>query len=66
MGIRIIRFIRLWSKLDGLVGLREGREKLQVPPLRYPGFPVEFVGVDRVHAPFFTERRIGGLLGAAW
>jgi hypothetical protein len=35
MGIRIIRFIRRWLRLEGLVGLREGREKLQVPPLRF-------------------------------
>jgi hypothetical protein len=34
--------------------------KLQVPPLRYPGFPVEVGGVDKVHAPFFKERRTRG------
>jgi hypothetical protein len=37
-----------------------GTGKLQVPPLRYPGFPIEFGGVDAVHAPFFKERRTGG------
>jgi hypothetical protein len=31
--------------------------KLQVPPLRYPGFPVEFGGVGELHAAFLTESR---------
>ena len=31
--------------------LRENRkEKPQVPPLRYPGFPVELGGVGELHA----------------
>src|ERR1700678_1872592 len=37
-----------------------GSSKLQVPPLRYPGFPVEFGGANQVRAPFFKERRIRG------
>src|SRR5271155_3721125 len=32
----------------------------QVPPLRYPEFPVELVGFGKPHAPFFTERRTRG------
>jgi hypothetical protein len=35
-------------------------EGLQIPPLRSPGFPVELVGFDEPHAPFFMERRIRG------
>jgi hypothetical protein len=31
--------------------------KLEIPPLRYPGFPVEVGGVDKPHAAFFTESR---------
>ena len=38
------------------------REKQQVHPLLYPGFPVELVGVDTLHAPFFVERRIRGFV----
>jgi hypothetical protein len=45
------------------VGMTKGRVALpfrfddaddeqQVPPLRYPGFPVELDGVDATHAPF--------------
>ncbi len=41
--------------------VNEGRtEKQQVPPLRYPGFPVELGGVGGLHAPFSTERRKRG------
>jgi hypothetical protein len=29
--------------------------KLQIPPLRYPGFPVEVGDVGKPHAAFFTE-----------
>src|ERR1700678_4004016 len=29
----------------------------QIPPLRYPGFPVELDGVGALRAPFFTEGR---------
>ena len=32
----------------------------QVPPLRYPGFPVELGGVGELHAAFFTESRTRG------
>jgi NAD(P)-dependent dehydrogenase (short-subunit alcohol dehydrogenase family) len=32
---------------------RSGQQ--QVPPLRYPGFPVEVDGVDELHAALFTE-----------
>jgi hypothetical protein len=31
---------------------QEGSVELQIPPLRYPGFPVELGGVDALHAPF--------------
>jgi hypothetical protein len=34
--------------------------KQQVPPLRYPGFPVELGGVGEVHAAFLTESRTRG------
>ena len=34
--------------------------KLQVPPLRYPGFPVEIGGVGELHADFLTESRTRG------
>jgi hypothetical protein len=34
--------------------------KLQVPPLRYPGFPVELNGVGELHAAFLTESRTRG------
>jgi len=37
--------------------------KLQVPPLRYPAFPVEVGGVGEPRAAFFTESRIRGLGG---
>jgi hypothetical protein len=33
------------------------QRKLQIPPLRYPGFPVEVGGVGKPHAAFFTESR---------
>jgi hypothetical protein len=36
-------------------------DEQQVPPLRYPGFPVKFGGVVALHAPFFTEGRTRGL-----
>jgi hypothetical protein len=38
----------------------EPEEKPQVPPLRYPGFPVEFGGVGELHAAFLTESRTRG------
>ncbi len=34
--------------------------KPQVPPLRYPEFPVEIGGVGELHAAFFTESRTRG------
>jgi hypothetical protein len=42
--------------------LDAAEDEQQVPPLRYPGFPVELGGVGAVHAPFFTEGRIRGLV----
>ena len=36
--------------------------ELQIPPLRYPGFPVEVDGVDEVHAALFAESRTRGLV----
>ena len=37
--------------------------KQQVPPLRYPGFPVEVGGVGELHAAFLTESRTRGRWG---
>jgi hypothetical protein len=34
--------------------------KPQIPPLRYPGFPVEVGGVGGLHAAFLTESRTRG------
>ena len=39
------------------------QRKLQVPPLRYPGFPVETGGVDELHAAFLTESHTRGRWG---
>jgi hypothetical protein len=39
-----------------------GKGAQQVPPLRYPGFPVELSGVGEVRAAFFKESRIRGCL----
>jgi hypothetical protein len=41
-------------------GFRFATHKLQIPPLRRPGFPVEVVGVGELHAAFFTECRTRG------
>jgi hypothetical protein len=30
--------------------------ELQIPPLRYPGFPVEIGGVGALHAPFLRRK----------
>ena len=32
------------------------KQKLQIPPLRYPGFPVEVGGVGKHHAPFLRRK----------
>jgi hypothetical protein len=40
----------------------DGSVELQIPPLRYPGFPVDLGGVGAIHAPFFTEGRTRGLV----
>jgi hypothetical protein len=32
----------------------------EISPLRFPGFPVEFRGVDEVLAPLFAESRMRG------
>ena len=40
--------------------------KLQVPPLRYPGFPVELGGVAELHAAFFTKAAHAAMSSAAW
>ena len=38
-----------------------GRKKeLQIPALRYPGFPVELGGVGELHAAFLKESRTRG------
>jgi hypothetical protein len=39
-----------------------GGVKLQIPRLRSPGFPVGVSGFGELHAPFFTESRIRGLV----
>jgi hypothetical protein len=31
-------------------------EELQIPPLRYPGFPVDLDGVGGPHAPFLKRK----------
>jgi hypothetical protein len=41
--------------------LRPVGVELQVPPLRYPGFPVQVSGVGELRAAFFTESRIRSL-----
>ena len=41
--------------------LRAVRLKLQVPPLRCPGFPVQRSGLGELRAAFFTESRIRGV-----
>ena len=45
---------------ERFMGLRKSEEKQQVPPLRYPGFPVEVSGVGELHAAFLTESRTRG------
>ena len=40
--------------------LRDEEVKPQIPPLRYPGFPVGLGGVGELHAAFFTENRTRG------
>ena len=47
---RVVTFIR-----GRQIGWTE--KKQQVPPLRYPGFPVELGGVGELHAAFLTESR---------
>ena len=39
------------------LGFGAAEDEQQVPPLRYPGFPVEVNGVVELHAPFFAEAR---------
>jgi hypothetical protein len=36
-------------------------KKLQIPPLRYPGFPVEIGGVIELHAAFFYGKPHAGV-----
>src|ERR1700728_173069 len=50
--------VRRSAQDDDSVG--EPEEKPQVPPLRYPGFPVEVGGVGELHAAFLTESRTRG------
>jgi hypothetical protein len=42
--------------------LRAVQVKLQVPPLRSPGFPVQLSGVDELRAAFLTESPIRDLV----
>jgi len=46
--------------------VREPEEKPQVPPLRYPGFPVEVCGVGELHAAFLRKAAHVAMSGAAW
>jgi hypothetical protein len=39
---------------------KRGEKKLQIPPLRYPGFPVDVGGVVELHAAFLKESRTRG------
>ncbi len=59
--MRLLRFLnrgrRQKSALDERT-LYPG--KLQISPLRYPGFPVENGVVGKVRAPLFAESRIRG------
>jgi hypothetical protein len=41
--------------------VRGNWQEPQISPLRSPGFPVEFCGVDEVPASLFTESRMRGL-----
>ena len=50
--------VRRCAQDDESVG--EPEEKQQVPPLRYPRFPVELVGVGELHAAFLRESRTRG------
>jgi hypothetical protein len=54
MGIKENR-VGLWTACRRL---RAGQVKLQVPPLRSPGFPVQLSGVGEFRAAFLTESRI--------
>jgi hypothetical protein len=48
-------------------GVSELEEKQQVPPLRYPGFPVDLGGVGELYAPFLKEKGAhAALSSAAW
>jgi hypothetical protein len=40
--------------------LRDPQGALQIPPLRYPGYPVETRGFDDLHAALLTESRTRG------
>jgi hypothetical protein len=44
----------------GTFGAVGGEREPQVPPLRYPEFPVRTGGVGKLHAAFFTESRKRG------
>jgi hypothetical protein len=45
----------LWASL-GFFAVVEAESEPQVPPLRYPGFPVELGGVDELHAAFLNGK----------
>jgi hypothetical protein len=49
--IRVGLWIGCWQ-------LRALQVKLQVPPLRSPGFPIQLGGVGELRAAFLTESRI--------
>jgi hypothetical protein len=62
-------FERQLRRLRVLLGDRRdyavafGKGALQVPPLRYPGFPVELGGVGNLHVAFLEESRTRGRCG---
>jgi hypothetical protein len=63
------RALRPFTILHSLLCEKHFQERsaeLQIPPLRYLGFPVELGGVVALYAPFFTEGRTRGLSSAAW
>src|ERR1700677_2630520 len=45
------------SRTNREVTRKNQKKKPQIPPLRYPGFPVRLGGVGELHAAFLTERR---------
>jgi hypothetical protein len=51
---------RKHARRPGFRGCVRTEKKPQISPLRYPGFPVEFGGVDDLNAAFLNESRTRG------